>query len=214
MICPLCGYDGTRQTRPDGTCFYPGACVRRQNVRACKELNRQGATIAFVRAMYWWWRGDERLAKMAILLALAHAGCAGPPFEGEIVDAVAERSPGIAAQPDANQYDTAAVDAWWGFKLDASAAETSSPEAASEAEATVPEASTVCTAPGASSAWYFVVGANGCSAEPTPIDCLSAATYGCDCFTAHRTEIGTVCANGWNGCAVTDGGVQLEVTCR
>ena len=47
-------------------------------------MTSRPATMAFVRALYHWYTGEERLAKAMLVVALAHAGCAGAAFTGEL----------------------------------------------------------------------------------------------------------------------------------
>jgi len=177
-------------------------------------MNRRAATMAFVRAIYHWYDGEERLSRLMIVVALSHAGCSGAPFEGELVstsDVVDTSTPDVeAGPPEASIHfvDAMVTPVHEDSEVDALA----SPEASPIDAASPP---TTCTLPGNTGAFYEVHSSAGCTVERTPNDCLAANVYDCACFRMYEKEIASECTAGWTSCAIDpDSGIVLEVTCR
>ena len=166
-------------------------------------MTSRPATMAFVRALYHWYTGEERLAKAMLVVALAHAGCAGAAFTGEL-SSTSSTVDTTMLEPEAGMPEASPeIDASPNFAVI---------DAAPEAEAAP---ISVCTLPSNMSGFYEVHSSAGCAVDRTPVDCVAANVYGCACFRTYATEIAPECTGGWASCAIDpDSGIVLEVTCR
>jgi hypothetical protein len=166
--------------------------------------------MAFVRAWYHWSVGDERLARMMLVVALSHAGCSGAAFTGELSstsDVVDTSTLDVEAGPP--EASIHFVDAMITPVHDSEVDTGDS----SQSEADPPQAA--CILPGNTGAFYEVHSSTGCTVDRTPGDCLSASVYGCGCFRMYATEIAPECTAGWTSCTIdVDSGIVLDVTCR